>query len=309
MTRSIWIIIATLSNCCTLAQTRIDTARTFHIGGIQQYVALKGNDDTKPLLLFLHGGPGNSVISYAEKFTTRLQDHFVVVHWDQRQTGKTLSLNKSTELLTAKQFVSDTRQLIDTLLAVYQRPKIYLAAHSWGTFLGFQIAKNFPAKVYALFAIGPMINQFESETLSLNIIQQSAIKTGNKTAINELARVKIPFENGDQLFYHRKWLLKHMGSSAKITMTSVQNWATTWLKIFNEASAVNLFEMAPVIDCPVYFFVGRNDLQTNSNIADKYYQSLTAPKKGLFWFERSAHSLPTTEPDKLQQLIIQLKEE
>ncbi len=98
-----------------------------------------------------------------------------------------------------------------------------------------------------------------------------------------------------------------MGSRAKITDKQVQEWATMWLPIFNEASKDNLIESAPALGCPVYFFVGRKDVQTNAGITEKYYNMLDAPKKELHWFERSGHSLPTTEPDLLQEIIIGIK--
>src|ERR1700754_2862789 len=72
-----------------LARTPIDTVQTPEINGIKHYISLKGRDSSKPLLLFLHGGPGGSVMDYADKFTSKLQEEFVVVQWDQRETGKT----------------------------------------------------------------------------------------------------------------------------------------------------------------------------------------------------------------------------
>ena len=255
-------------------------------------------------MLFLHGGPGNSVIHYAEKFTHKLQEHFIVVQWDQRNAGKTLSLNKSPEPLTIALFERDTHQIIDSLLKRFHQPKLYLVGHSWGTFLGFYMAKNYPELLYAYIPICPMVNQQESERIILAAMKEKASQAKNDGALRELSLVKIPFENGEQLYFHRKWVLDYMGSKAKITKTQVQEWAPMWLPIFNEASKDNLFESAPALRCPVYFFVGRKDVQTNSGITEKYYNILDAPKKQLYWFERSGHSLPTTEPDLLQEIII-----
>src|SRR3954468_11256995 len=72
--------------------TAINQKQAVEIGGIQQWISLKGADDQAPVLLYLHGGPGNSVMNYAGKFTSELQKHFVVVHWDQRASGKTATL-------------------------------------------------------------------------------------------------------------------------------------------------------------------------------------------------------------------------
>jgi pimeloyl-ACP methyl ester carboxylesterase len=290
-----------------LCQTAVDSSGTLSIGGIKQFVSIKGKDNRNPLLLFIHGGPGNSVIHYAEKFTHKLQEHFIVVQWDQRNAGKTLSLNKSRERLTVDLFESDIHQVIDTLLTRFHQSKLYLVGHSWGTFLGFYMAKNYPERLYAYIPICPMINQLESERIILKAMKEKAFKNGNEKALQELSRVKIPFENGSQLYFHRKWVLEYMGSKAKITEKQVQEWASMWLPIYNEASKDNLFESAPTLGCPVYFFVGRKDVQTNSGITEKYYNVLDAPKKELHWFERSGHSLPTTEPELVQEIIIGLK--
>jgi pimeloyl-ACP methyl ester carboxylesterase len=287
------------------AQTPVDSTGTILIGGIKQFVSIKGRDNTKPLLLFLHGGPGNSVIHYAEKFAKKLQNHFIVVQWDQREAGKTLTLNKSPDPLTIELFENDTHQLIDSLLKRFQQPRLYLVGHSWGTFLGFYIAKNYPELLHAYVAICPMVNQLESERIILALMKEKAGKSGDEIQLKELALVKIPFENGEQLYFHRKWVLNFMGSKAKITKDYVQDWATTWLPVFNEASKDNLLESAPALRCPIYFFVGRKDYQTSSTLTEKYFRMLSAPKKELFWFERSGHSLPTTEPALLQEIIIE----
>jgi pimeloyl-ACP methyl ester carboxylesterase len=301
----LFTLIVLLFSGVVLAQTALDSSGTILIGGIKQYVSVKSKDNTKPLLLFLHGGPGNSVMHYAEKFTNKLQEHFIVVQWDQRESGKTLNLNKSPEPLQVSLFQNDTKALIDSLLKRFNHPKLYLVGHSWGAVPGFYMAKNHPHLLHAYIPICPMINQLDSERIILELMKEKARRTKNRPALEELVSIAIPFENGEQLYYHRKWVLDYMGSKAKITKQQVQDWAVTWLAVFNEASKDNFFNSVPALKCPIYFFVGRKDYQTNSSITEKYFQSLTAPKKELFWFERSAHSLPTTEPDLMQRIIIE----
>ena len=286
------------------AQTPVNTAEAIPIGDIKQYITVKGKDRSLPLLLFLHGGPGGSVMHYAERFTDRLQEHFVVVQWDQRQTGRTLQLNTSNTPLSLKLFQTDTQSLIDTLLERFGRDKLYLIGHSWGTALGFHIAENQPHLLYAYIAIGPMINQFESEKIALARMQDHAMKKGNLLAKEQLSSVRIPFQNGEQLYYHRKWLRELSRSRKDISKDYVERWARTWLNTFNEACERNLPETLPEIRCPVYFFAGRTDYQTNSSIAEKYYLMLKAPRKGFFWFDRSGHSIPSSEPERMQSIII-----
>lgn len=287
------------------AQTPIDTAQTVDIGGIKQFIRIKSKDRSLPLILFLHGGPGNSIMDYAEKFTTDLQNHFTVVQWDQRESGTTRKLNASPRPLTVEQFQLDTYELIRMLLNQFRKPKLYLVGHSWGTFLGFYIAKNYPELLYAYIPICPMINQLESERIILELMTEKAKQTNNVVEIKELSTIKIPFENGAQLFYHRKWVFNYVGAPFKVSKGYVESWSSTWLNIFNEASKENLMESTPKLNCPVYFFVGRKDYQTNSQLTEDYYKILSAPKKGLYWFERSAHSLPSTESELMQKIIIE----
>ena len=291
---------------CTLlsAQNPIDTTEVLSIGGIRQYISIKGKDRTLPLLLFLHGGPGGSVMHYANKFTFRLQQHFVVIQWDQRETGKTLALNLSPLPLTLQQFQGDTYEMITALLAKFGREKLFLVGHSWGTALGFHIAKKYPTLLYAYIPIGSMIDQLESERIALRMLMDDAVEHGNQEAIAELEDVRVPFENGEQLYHHRKWLLKHSHSRKDLSKDFVLDWARRWLPVFSEASRDNLLKSTPSIECPVYFFAGKKDYQTNSALAEQYYLSVRAPKKGFFWFERSGHSIPSSEPERLQSIII-----
>ena len=286
------------------AQTAVDSKEEIPIGEIKQVVTIQTRDTSLPLLLFLHGGPGGSVMGYSDKFTHRLQEHFIVVQWDQRETGQTLALNESPVPLTLDVFQRDTETIIAYLLKRYNREKLYLVAHSWGTVLGFHIARTHPELLYAYIPIGPMINQLESERLALSAMRKDAMARRNEKAIEELNKVNIPFGNGEQLYYHRKWLQVFSGSRRTLSKSYVDNWSATWLAVFNEASKDNLMETLPSIACPVYFFAGRKDYQTNSSIAEKYHLALKAPRKGFFWFE-TGHSIPGAAPEQMQDIIIE----
>jgi pimeloyl-ACP methyl ester carboxylesterase len=306
MKSRLFLLTFLLVSCsCLNAQVGIDRDEIITIGGIKQFIHIEGKDNTKPLLLFLHGGPGGSVMSYADKFTKKLQDHFIVVQWDQRETGRTKQLNVSPLPLTVSLFQNDIHELIDSLLKKFNQSKLYLVGYSWGTYLGFQMAKMYPELLHAYIAVSPMIHQAESERIILDRMKEKARLSGNKKGMEELQTIKVPFENGEQLYYHRKWLFEYVGSSTRASRNYVLGWATTWLTLFNEASRENLFEDLPQIGCPVYFCAGRKDFQTNFTLTEAYYKKLMAPKKDLFWFEKSAHLIPSTEPEFLQQVIIE----
>lgn len=295
----LFILMSSRSFC----QNPIDTNEVISVGGIKQYIQVKGKDNSKPILLFLHGGPGGSLLHKADQITGKLQQHFVVVHWDQRETGRTLQLNKSSQPLTLSLFYHDTHDLIDSLLKNYKRPKLYLAGYSWGSSLGFYIADQYPELLYAYIAISPMIHQWKSDSISLAILKE---KMGKK-ARTELSLVKIPFENAEQLYYHRKWLFKHDGQkfvSVGLRKSFVLAWSATWFDALSQSCAINLFESLPAIKCPVYFFAGEKDYQTNHSITQEYFNKVSAPKKDLFLFANSGHRLPETDPGPFQDIII-----
>jgi pimeloyl-ACP methyl ester carboxylesterase len=303
---SLFIFLVTLAWQCS-AQSKIDTTEILTIGGIKQVIKLTGKDRSKPLFLFITGGPGlPGIYDEDTTFTNQLQNHFVVVQWDQRNCGETLKLNPSPVKLTVKVYENDTHELVNQLLTQFHRKKLALMGWSWGTVLGFYMAGNYPDLLYAYMAVSPVTNQFESETIALHMLQQKALKDNNKRASKELSTVKIPFENNSQLYYDRKWLLASSGVDISDTVTLKKYFAdNAWVtELFDKAAANNLMVSLPQINCPVYFFVGRKDYQTNYSVSEKYYNKLRAPKKQLFWFEKSGHLIPFSEPVLLQKDVI-----
>lgn len=304
---------ALLFSCLFLFNQFVFCAAAIHvneavkIGGIQQRIQIKGIKTEDPILLFLHGGPGNSAMAYADKFTSELQKHFLVVQWDQRETGKTLKLNPSNKPLSLALMEADVLEMIGYLRTRFSKDKIYLMGHSWGGFLALRMASQHPELLKACFAISPMVNQFESERLSLAWMKEQAKKAKNQIALTELERVRIPFENGDQIFFHRNWLAHFSGNKA-LSKSYVQVWAAKWLGLFNEASGIDFSVRAPTIHCPVYFFVGSKDYQTHFKLTEDYFKNVKAEKKDLFWFTNSGHNLNLTEPKKLQEIVVSLKD-
>ncbi len=68
----------------------IDSIEKVQLGGLDQWIQIRGHDRSKPILLFLHGGPGFPEMPFAH-LNAELEQHFVVVQWDQRAAGKSYS--------------------------------------------------------------------------------------------------------------------------------------------------------------------------------------------------------------------------
>jgi pimeloyl-ACP methyl ester carboxylesterase len=285
---------------------RINYSEAVEIGGIKQWVKFQGDDDHAPVLLFLHGGPGNSVMSYADRFTGALQKNFIVVHWDQRESGQTAVLNKSTAPLSVSLFINDAIELINFLRSKFDQDKIYLMGHSWGGYLGLRVVVEKPELLHAYFALSPMIHQLESERITLHTLREKAVRENDEQAAAELKAVEIPFKNAEQLFYHRKWLSKLMNTTTP-SHSKVEQWGKTWLTLFNEASKTNFADFAPELNCPVYFLIGTHDFQTHYSLAESYYEKVVCKEKKLYWFTDSAHNPHLTETTKFQKIVISHK--
>jgi pimeloyl-ACP methyl ester carboxylesterase len=300
------IIIALFSNnLFAQSPTSYDTVA---IGNIKQVVSYSGSKDA-PLILFLHGGPGSSRMKQAETFSNILQKHFLVVQWDQRAAGRTLALNKSPVPITLTLMENDNYELVKLLLKKFNQKKLYLVGESWGTVLGFKMADKHPELLNAYIAFSPVVNQLKSEQILLDKLKLEAKEKGSIPAQNELNTVKIPYQNSGQLYYSKKWMLNYGGHPIADKDTTalkqyIEDFANTWMPTWNQVIPQNLFVALPRISCPVYFFLGENDLQTNFGLAKEYFKILKAPKKNIYAFKNAGHSVLTEEAERVQNIIV-----
>ena len=116
MRKSITFLLFLFSFNILMAQNSVNTHEAIRIGGIKQWIGAKSNDDSKPLLLFLHGGPGFSSRAYSKKFIKYLKNDFIVAQWDQRGSGITAAWNSPDDSLNLDLMHSDTNEVIDYLL-------------------------------------------------------------------------------------------------------------------------------------------------------------------------------------------------
>ena len=110
------------------------------LNGYSQWLLIRGQDVSRPLLLFLHGGPGESNMWLAHSTMKELEKYFVCVNWDQRGAGRSFRPGSLPETMTIEQFVKDTIALIELLCARFGQQKVLLLGHSWGSVLAMKVA-------------------------------------------------------------------------------------------------------------------------------------------------------------------------
>jgi pimeloyl-ACP methyl ester carboxylesterase len=310
----------------------INTLEQVTLGGVKQWISIRGENPKAPLLLFLHGGPGSANIAKLRSQTPELEKHFVVVNWDQRGAGKSFSPFADPAALTREQYVSDAHELVGWLKARFGVGKIYLVGFSWGTVLGLTLASQSPDDFAAFISVSQVVDFQTGERLSLEYALESAQRAGNEQARQELASVNPAYSSSawqTQLGIQRKWLLAFGGvyhsadsfsheikmlffapeysfiEAALWPLGSSRSLGRTWPELMQ----VNFFEEVPALGCPVVFFVGRHDYNSPWQLTEAYYEALDAPAgKRLVWFENAAHDIFFDEPDKLAREILAILE-
>lgn len=301
---------------------------TVQLGGVQQSILIRGRNTSNPVLLFLHGGPGFGMIAAARTFSAPLEERFVTVHWDQRGAGKSYDPAIPAESMTIDQFVADTRELIEILRRRFGAAKLYLIGHSWGSILGVCTIQRYPELFHAYVGIGQVVDMQRSEQLSYDFVLDQARKARNATALHELADVHPPYPHGQGLGIQRAWLTRFGGytyAGSRSTFTDALSFGLLLLVapeysltdthhyldgvmrsadlMWDEVMQVNFPETAPRLDVPLYFFTGRHDHCTASELAARYYEQVEASQKEIVWFEKSGHFPHIEEPEEFTKAI------
>jgi pimeloyl-ACP methyl ester carboxylesterase len=290
------------------------------LGGVPQWISIRAADPHAPVLLFLHGGPGSANLAKIRAQVPDLEQHFVVVNWDQSGAGKSAGLEFDYGVLSIERMISDAHELVTYLKTRFGVEKIYVMGFSWGTVIGLPLAARYPQDLYAYIAVSQIVQPAEGERLSLERVRQAARQAGNTSASAELAAIDPSYRRPDwfqQISTERKWLLQlggvyhtatsyshEIGMMLKAREYSLAEFAlwpgrsSASLKaLWGQVMGVNFFKSTPAVGCPVYFFVGRYDDNVPGQLTAAYYAQLAAPAgKHLIWFENSAHDLFFDEP-------------
>ncbi len=105
-------------------------------------------DPVKPVLIVLHGGPGNSYKPYLK--WKSLSDDYFMVYWDQRGAG--LSERVPNKELTGPHYLKDLVEIGDHFSPTN---KFYLIGHSWGGAYASYYVQNYPERVEKLVLLEP----------------------------------------------------------------------------------------------------------------------------------------------------------
>ena len=295
------------------------------LGGVDQWVMIRGESVDNPPLILLHGGPGLSETGFFRYFNAPLETSFTVVYWDQRGAGKSFDPKLPRSSMTVEQFISDLEELVGAVCTRLGKTKVAIFGHSWGSALGPLYAARFPEKVAAYVGSGQIGAWAAGESASYAFAVADAQRLGKRRAVNKLRAIGPPPHTAERLWTQGTWLARlegHMRPRAMWKLgravlaspessifdlpDTMRGFRFSLGAMWTEASRLNLLELVPALPMPVFFFLGRNDHWVPPQTSMAYIDALTAPSKKVVWFEHSGHEPFVDEPAKFNTTMAQL---
>ena len=307
-----------------VAPTGVQEAYATRIGGIGQWINVRGQDRGNPMVLFVHGGPAAPITPSQWQFQRPLEEYFTIVNYDQRGAGKTFNSVPSESIagtIHIQRYVDDAIEVAEHLRKRYGKQKLILMGHSWGTVVGMHAALKRPDLFHAYVGIGQVINTRENERVSYAYGLAQAKAHGNAEAVRELESIG-PYPGNtpitrERIIIARKWPQFYGG------LTAFREDSTYYFRAprlspdyddrdrcaINQGSVFTLDRLMPEFlevdftgvrrfPIPVVMLMGRHDYTTPSEPTARWMDQVKAPYKKAIWFERSAHMAPWEEPGK-----------
>lgn len=301
------------------APNRIDEATYAEIGGIEQWITIRGEDRNNPVLLFLHGGPGDATNPWGYAGFRSWLKYFTVVQWDQRGAGRTFGRNGagSASTITPDRMVQDGIELSEWLKKKFNKDKIVLVGHSWGSVLGFFMVKARPELFYAFVGTGQVAADFaQTSGVAYAALVERASRDGNSQALQELKEIgPPPFKHGKDFAVQHKWA--NLLEGADVFLASALGFALTApaysvrdINDWFEGQGVSNDHLAPYYDeldrkllgsqlaVPVFVIQGAEDYTTPTSLARSYVNSLHAPRKAFLTIRGAGHFAVFTRQDE-----------
>ncbi|MDA0205848.1 MAG: alpha/beta hydrolase [Acidobacteria bacterium] len=295
----------------------IDESKYVQIGGIEQWITVRGQDRRNPVLLFLHGGPGDAVNPWGCAGFRSWLKRFTVVQWDQRGAGRTLGRNgaDSASRISLERMVEDGIELSELLRKDLKKDKVVLLGHSWGSILGLYMAKARPAIFYAFVGTGQVADPAKNYNVAYADLLAKAKRLGGSAAIRELEGIgPPPYADGAGYAVQRKWSNRFEGADFFLSATlglafaapgyglgDVNDWIAgqglSAAQLVPKTSVLTPEELGGEFALPVFVIQGAEDFTTPTGLAKRFVKSIRAPRKAFVEIERGGHFAVFMKPD------------
>jgi proline iminopeptidase len=297
------------------------------IGGQEQALMIRGRSTGNPVLLYMAGGPGGTDLG-ALRQDTGLEQHFVVVSWEQRGVGKSYSALDPVETLTLAQAVEDTIELTNYLRERFAEEKIYLVGQSWGSTLGVMAAQQRPELYHAFVGVGQMVSQRVTDIMHYEDTLAWAEQTGNTALVAALQRSGPPpytsiLDYEPALAHEHDWnpypeldlgnempgILFVPENTLMDRVNGFRSFLDTFAVLYPQLQGVDFRKDVPRLEVPVYMILGEHETRGRALPAREWFAMLDAPSKEWTVFEGSGHRAHFDRPADFAALMRRVEEE
>jgi pimeloyl-ACP methyl ester carboxylesterase len=299
------------------------------VGGVRQGMIIQSADPANPVLLFLHGGPGMVEFFMEQEYPTGLEHDFTMVWWEQRGAGMSFWADISPESMTLSQMIADAIEVADYLRERFGQDRILLLGHSWGAYLGIQVAAAAPDRFLAYVGMAQIAHQLRSEVMARDYLIGAYRARGDEAMARRLEAAEVSMDGGTSPAWMRlrdramhgvgvghtreidsvitgiflpMWRVRAYTLTEKINVWRGKLWSRPffWDELLRDDLATRL----TVFELPIYFLAGRHDFTANAELSRAYFDRIQAPVKGFYLFENSAHSPLFEEPVRTRQILL-----
>ena len=295
------------------------------IGKLNQWLLIRGEDKSKPVLLWLHGGPGSAQMPIHHAYTKTLEKEYVVVHWDQRGAGKSNHAGFREESMTLERFVRDVHEVTQYLKNRFDKEKIMLLGHSWGTQIGILAVKGQPEDYSAYVSVSQVVDPRRSDSLSYQWLKQEVDKRGSHAQKKKFEGLgKPPFEDHDTYVSFAK--MKDTFGGGMDAGFATLAWKALgareyslgdyirWFRganrgsgpMWDESRTFNIFKDIPKLEVPVWFIAGEDDMNTPVTLIKEYFDFVESPEKNFIIMENCAHTPFIGNPAQFNREIMSI---
>jgi proline iminopeptidase len=285
---------------------RVEEAGFVALGGIEQWVTIRGDDRSNPVLLHVHGGPGIAFSAFTAEFAAYEAD-FTVVQWDQRGAGCTFGrYGQDTPDLTLERITDDGIELAAYLQQRLPGASIVLLGHSFGSIVGVQMAHGAPERFAAYVGTAQFASFAATVDAQIAFIRER-VAPGDAASIAQLDELRALDSPPLQKFGAVNRLLptrapaSHVAfmqglqsrAAAVMTPTELERWQTgrgaSGPALIPQIAAVDLFATIKRLEVPFVVIQGRDDPITTTPLASAFFEHVEAPAKELAVIEGAGH--------------------
>ena len=302
--------------------------------GAQLGVILLSNNTDNPVLLVCGGGPGIPQYLMESFYPSVLPDYFTVCYFDYRGTGLSFDSSIAPDSMTTDRYIVDALLVTNYLKERFDKEKIYIMGHSFGTYIALNMVDRYPENYTAYLAVPQNCDQHTSELMAYDYMRNYYEKHGESAMASQFDEYKIHESEDDYRRYTNSGLRdKAMHELGLGTTSDMKNVVTgiffpslrimaytplerinIWrgkvasgkFAVHNESRLFNAFAAVPGIEIPIYFFAGENDMTCCTALQKEYYEAILAPEKEFFLFEGCAHSPIYEDKEKTREILNKL---